>query len=145
MGGFKFKLESVLKHREQSQLEAQEKFLKEREAYDSIVREVETTREKIIDAHRMIDEGGLEYAHHYQAMEQYRIRLERELKEKENEATKQRNVMKIAKDKLFEATKELKAIEKLREKKFEEYKKEIQSNESKFLDELVSIRSNRVN
>lgn len=145
MSEFKFQFESVLKHREEVQTEAQELFLIERERYDAIMRDVEMIKEKIIDASQMLSSGELGFAHHYQAMQQYRQKLEQDLKLKEIEAKSQKEALLKAKEDLFEATKELKIIEKLKEHQLSIHKKEEQIKENKFLDELVSMKAARNN
>lgn len=145
MSGFKFQFESILKHRQEAQMEAQELFLMQRERYDAIIREVETIKEKLNDASEMLSSGELGFAHHYQAMQQYRQKLEQDLKLKEIESKNQKQALLSAKEELFEATKELKIIEKLKEHQLNLYQKEEQLKESKFLDELVSMKAARNN
>lgn len=145
MSGFKFQFESVLKHRQDAQLESQELFLAERERYDAIVREAELIKERIAETSQMLTNGELGFAHHYQAMQQYKQKLEQDLNLKQAEAEQQKKALLEAKEKLFEATKELKIIEKLKDNQFNAYQKEEQLKESRFLDELVSIKAARGN
>ena len=137
---FRFRLQTVLKHRERIEREAKRalgRLHQERETLEEKRAEfIKQRRESLADLAAQVTEGAT--AAKLLLLEKYRIRLERDIarKLKEINAAQVRIDAQLA---VVETKmKERKSVEKLRDRRKEEYKVEERRRETKQIDDIVA-------
>ncbi|NJL23745.1 MAG: flagellar export protein FliJ [Calothrix sp. SM1_5_4] len=145
--GFKFGLETVLKHRKRLEEIAQREFGEAQAAVEACLRELESmynrmdeVRAEILDAQKV---GSREKMEEVRGMEGFidgqKIRIERQRLEA-------RRLLSVAEEKqeaLIEAAREKKILVKLKDKRLREYKEWLGRVEAKELDDMTMIRQAR--
>lgn len=144
---FQFKLESLKKHRQRQEEEAQREFLAARAELDACLRLIDSFYKSIEDSRALIlkeqksgDFQSLERIRHHEFfIEGQKVRIERQRQVARDLMAR----VEDKQDKLIEAAREFKKIEKLKERQQAEYKKHLKQLETKRLDDLVVLRNGR--
>lgn len=146
MKGFKFKLQPVLDQRQKKEDILKKELAEKRLQYENEKLVLEKLRNKLSNVQQ---ELRIKQKDKIDAAEMsgyllYCQRLEREIELQVMKLTNLASEVSKAQERLLEATKEKKIIEKLYDKQLEEFRQEINRVEQIAIDEISTVRYNRV-
>jgi flagellar FliJ protein len=145
--GFRFNLESVLKHRHRLEEVAQREFAEAQQALNEILLKIENmyrrldeAREEIAAAERV---GGPRQIEEIRALEQFMSGFRRRIDETRLQARELMVATEEKQEALIAAAREKKILVKLRERRLHEYRERLDRIEAKELDDMTMIRQAR--
>lgn len=144
---FVFRLEAVLKQRQQVEAEAQREYLQAKAQLDECLerievcyRDIRQTRQQIAEAEKSARVGSLDWI---QQAESYMKGLEIKIHRERQTAREHMMEVEAKQEVLVEAAKERKAMDVLRERKWQEHRVLLRKMESKELDDISVMRAKR--
>ena len=144
---FRFKLQSVLKHRLRLRDEAQREHMAAKAKVDDCLAEIQKMYDQMDQARNLIaasEKTGTKgqaavFSSSHEFLSGQKVKIERRREEA-------RQLMAVAEQKLevlIEASKEYEALKNLKKRRFEEFKKQKTKKENSEIDDLVTMRFNR--
>lgn len=142
--GFKFNLESVLKHRQRLEEEAQREFAEAQRAVNEILQKIESmynrmdeVREEIAAAQKSGTAQALEQVRN---MEEFLVSFKKQIEATRLQARELMAAAEERQEKLIFAAQEKKVLAKLKERREAEHREHVSRIEAKELDDLTTIR-----
>jgi len=143
---FKFKLQPVLHHRQKKEDIFKKELAEVKLLFDTEKAVLDKLKSKLLDiqAELRLKQQSSFTASEAASYSTYRDRVEREIEVQTIKLTDIANEVKRAQERLVEASKNKKIMEKLHTKKYEEYKVEADKAEQTLIDEMATMRYNRM-